>query len=215
MKNKLILIADDHVIIRRGLTFLLDTYIGQLQIIEAESIDEINDLLIKHPFTHLILDMQLQGGNVMEIFTDIRKSYPDTKILIYTMSPEEIFGRRMIQLGANGFLSKLSQEEEVLHALRIFIDGNDYISPELQDSLTSSNTTKKQAEKSLFELLSTRETEVLIRLLKGQGVKEIANELDIKPNTAATFKARLFDKLGVTNIIDLKNMATIYNFQIS
>lgn len=206
-----ILIADDHVIIRRGLSFLFETYLGQFEIIETDSTSEILPLLEKHAFSHLILDMQLQDGNVMEIFSEIRSNYPDIKILIFTMSPEEILGRRMIQLGANGFLSKLSPEEEVISALRQFIEGKDYLSRELQDSMSSA----KQSNKSLFELLSTRETEVLIRLLKGQGVKEIAEELDIKPNTAATFKARLFDKLGVSNLIDLKNMANLYNFQSS
>ena len=213
MISPVILIADDHVIIRRGLTFLLDTYIGQFEIIEAESTHEIVPLIEKHNFTHLILDMQLQDGNVMEIFSDLRKKYPKVKTLIYTMSPEDIFGRRMIQMGADGFLSKLSQEEEVLHALKLFIEGKGYISTNLQDNITAYKNPKTRVSKSPFEQLSMRETEVLMRLLKGQGIKEISKELDIKNNTAATFKARLYDKLQVSNLIDLQNLATIYNFQ--
>jgi two-component system, NarL family, invasion response regulator UvrY len=208
-----ILIADDHVIIRRGLVFLLDSYFGQFEINEAESTNEILPLVMKNSFTHLILDMQLQDGNVLEIFEELRREYPAIKILIYTMSPEDIFGRRMIQMGADGFLSKLSPEEEVLTALRAFLDGKKYISSNLQDLIEAHKNPKTRNHDSPFQQLSTRETEVLIRLLKGQGVKEIAKELDIKSNTAATFKGRLFDKLGVSNLIDLQNMANIYNFK--
>lgn len=207
-----ILIADDHVIIRRGLVFLLDSNFGQYEIVEAESTAELFPLLKKHAFTHLILDMQLQDANVMEIFGELRKEYPGIKILIYTMSPEDIFGRRMIQMGADGFLSKLSPEPEVLIALRMFLDGKKYLSTNLHDIIESHKNPKTRIQKSPFEQLSTRETEVLIRLLKGQGVKEISRELDIKSSTAATFKARLFDKLGVSNLIDLQNLAQMYNF---
>lgn len=206
-----ILIADDHVIIRRGLVFLLDSNFGQFEIVEAESTTEIFPLLKKHAFTHLILDMQLQDGNVMEIFGELRKEYPNIKILIYTMSPEDIFGRRMIQMGADGFLSKLSPEPEVLTALRMFLDGKKYLSSNLNDIIETHKNPKTRLQKSPFEQLSTRETAVLIRLLKEQGVKEISRELDIKSSTAATFKARLFDKLGVSNIIDLQNLAQMYN----
>ncbi len=207
-----ILIADDHVIIRRGLVFLLDSNFGQFEIVEAESTREIFPLLKKHAFTHLILDMQLQDGNVMEIFGELRKEYPSIKILIYTMSPEDIFGRRMIQMGADGFLSKLSPEPDVINALRMFLDGKKYISSNLNDIIETHKNPKTRLQKSPFEQLSTRETAVLIRLLKGQGVKEISRELDIKSSTAATFKARLFDKLGVSNIIDLQSLAQMYNF---
>ncbi|HRH02881.1 MAG TPA: response regulator transcription factor [Bacteroidia bacterium] len=207
-----ILIADDHVIIRRGLVFLLDSNFGQFEIVEAESTREIFPLLKKHAFTHLILDMQLQDGNVMEIFGELRKEYSSIKILIYTMSPEDIFGRRMIQMGADGFLSKLSPEPDVINALRMFLDGKKYISSNLNDIIETHKNPKTRLQKSPFEQLSTRETAVLIRLLKGQGVKEISRELDIKSSTAATFKARLFDKLGVSNIIDLQSLAQMYNF---
>ncbi|MEZ5068886.1 MAG: helix-turn-helix transcriptional regulator [Bacteroidia bacterium] len=66
----------------------------------------------------------------------------------------------------------------------------------------------------LFENLSEREMEVLLMLLKGKGVKEIASRLDLKSNTVATFKARIFDKIGVNNIIDLQNSARLYNLPV-
>ncbi len=206
-----VLIADDHVIIRRGLKFLLDSHFGNFTVYETETSQGVLDLMEKNPITHLILDMQLQDGNIMEIFQDLRKKYPEASVLIYTMSPEEIFGKRMLNLGANGFLNKQSSEEDVIKALELFFRGKKVISPALQD-LIAQEQSKKGTSQNPFLQLSDRETEVLNRLLRGEGVKDIATSLDIKPNTVATFKARLFDKLGVSNLIDLQNIARLYNY---
>jgi two-component system invasion response regulator UvrY len=130
------------------------------------------------------------------------------------MSPEEIFGKRMMQMGAHGFLNKQSSEQEVIRALDLFFRGRKYASQQLMDQLNDEQS-KKGEIKNPFLQLSDRETEVLIHLLKGESVKEIANHFNIKSNTVATFKARLFDKIGVSNLIDLQNMARLYNFQIT
>jgi DNA-binding NarL/FixJ family response regulator len=71
-----ILIADDHVIIRRGLKFLLETHFGKFNIEETDSSKGILSALTKHRFTHLILDMQLTDGNVLEIFQEIKQQFP-------------------------------------------------------------------------------------------------------------------------------------------
>jgi len=209
-----VLIADDHVIIRRGLKFLLDSHFGSVTIEETETTSGVLDLMAKKNITHLILDMQLQDGNVMEIFSDLRKKYPLVHILIYTMSPEEIFGKRMMQMGANGFLNKQSSEQEVIRALDLFFRGRKYASQQLQDQLNDEQSKKRGIENPFLQL-SDRETEVLIHLLKGESVKEIANHFDIKSNTVATFKARLFDKIGVSNLMDMQNMARLYNFRVT
>ncbi len=209
-----VLIADDHVIIRRGLKFLLTSHFGELTIQETETTQGLMKLMSEHAFTHLILDMQLQDGNVMEVYSDLRKKYPAVYILIYTMSPEEVFGKRMLHLGANSFLNKQSNEPEVIRALELFFQGRKYVSQQLQD-LLSVEQSKKGDHSNPFLQLSDRETEVLIHLLKGAAVKDIAQHFDVKSNTIATFKARIFDKIGVSNLIDLQNAARIYNFQVT
>jgi len=207
-----ILIADDHAIIRRGLRFLIESHFGEMVIYETESTTGILTNLEKFQITHLILDMQLQDGNAMEIFNEIRNRYPLLRILVYTMNPEDLFGKRMLQFGADGFLNKQSTEAEVIHALELFFRGKKYISESLQDQIDH-EMMKKNVNNNPFLQLSDRETEVLIYLLKGSTVKEIAGHLDLKSNTVATFKARLFDKIGVSNLIDLQNMARMYHFQ--
>jgi len=208
----LVLIADDHVIIRRGLKFLLDMHFSNVKVLETETTLGVMRILTQQPVTHLILDMQLEDGNIMEVFGKLRNDHPYVRILIYTMSQEEIFGRRLLQAGANGFLNKQSPEQEVIRALDLFFKGRKYVSQHLQDTLDQDQLRKGDGANP-FLLLSDRETEVLIHLLKGETVKEIAARLSIKSNTVATFKARLFDKIGVSNLIDLQNMARMYHFQ--
>ncbi len=214
MENPLILIADDHVIIRRGLRLLIETHFGKHSISEVDSLSSLEVLLKTQPFTHLLLDMQLQDGNILQMLSQIRETYPAIRILIYTMSPEEIFGKRVMQLGANGFLSKQSTEDEVINAIGMFFNNRNYMSPQLQEIISADHFSKNNVTNPI-KTLSDREALVFNYLLKGEGLKEIAAKLDIKSNTVATFKARIFDKLGVSNLIDLRNLAEMYNYTTS
>ena len=206
-----LLIADDHVIIRRGLKFLLETHFGKFNIVETDSSKGILDSLEKNNFTHLILDMQLSDGNLLEIFQEIKQQFPLLPILIYSMSPEEIFAKRLNNLGASGYLNKQSSEEEVVKAMELFFTGRKYVSQKYFDQ---QHGVQKGKSENPFSNLSERETEVLLLLLKGKSVKEIASHFDLKSNTEATFKARIFDKIGVNNLMDLQNSARAYNIPI-
>jgi DNA-binding NarL/FixJ family response regulator len=214
MSSRKILIADDHVIIRRGLRFILNSHFSDITIHETDSLKGLSDILAGQSFTHLILDMQMQDGNLLDVFNEIKSKCKDVHILIYTMSPDEIFGKRLLQMGALGFLNKQSSEDEVIVALRLFLDNKKYISSQLQELLNQEQFDNKKSDNPINQL-SSRELSVLNYLLKGDSLKDIAARLEVKPNTIATFKARLFDKLGVSNIIDLKNIAEIYNFRPS
>ncbi len=212
MNNPKILIADDHSIIRVGMKFILESQFTNFTIDEAENCRELYFRLGQQSYTHLILDLQLQDCNVMNIFPNLKAQYPDLLILIYSMSPEEIFGKRLLQMGAAGFLSKQSSESEVIRALNLFLLGRTFTSDKLKDQLQQESA-KGNDSQHPFDNLSEREMVVLNNLLIGKGVKEIAGQLNIKSTTVATYKARIFDKIGVNNLIELQNIARIYHFQ--
>jgi two-component system, NarL family, invasion response regulator UvrY len=206
-----LLIVDDHVIIRRGLKFILDSNFGIQEIHETDSCLDLKRLLKQTRFTHIILDMQLNDGNVMEILSDILREHSDVSILIYTMSPEEIFGARLINMGISGFLNKQVPESEVVNALNTFFSGQQYMSNDLRELLGNRKSSDKSS--GIYKDLSERELMVVQYLLKGLGIKEISHKLNIKSSTVATFKARIFNKLGVSNVIELKNIAELYSFR--
>ncbi|MBL0342774.1 MAG: response regulator transcription factor [Bacteroidetes bacterium] len=211
--GKKVLIVDDHVIIRRGMKFILESNFGIKEFYETESCKGLKEILQQVPITNIILDMQLNDGNVIEILSEIIQLYPNAKILVYTMSPEEIFGARMMNMGVSGFLNKQNNEKEVITALQLFFQGKKYYSQFLTDQMEK--TKHSDGNTDPFRELSEREITVMNYLLKGEGIKEISGRLKIKSSTVATFKARIFNKLGVSNVIDLKNLAEIYKFKPS
>ncbi len=206
--NLKLLLVDDHVIIRRGLKFILESNFGISDITETGSCIEVKRILKSEHYTHVILDMQLNDGNAMEIISELIECYKNTSILIYTMSPEEIFGKRLINIGVSGFLNKQIPEEGVITALDLFFRGERYISPSLKEQLEGKKSNEKGS--GIYKDLSERELIVLQYLIQGLGIKEISNKLNIKSSTVATFKARIFNKLGVSNIIELKNLSELY-----
>src|SRR5690606_466420 len=105
-----------------------------------------------------------------------------------------------------GFLSKESSEEEVVRAVRHALQGKAYLSESVEEHLHE-NARHHEATDNPFTLLSDREISVVDDLLGGLGVKAIAQRMGLQPSTIATYKARLFDKLGVTNLLDLQRMA--------
>lgn len=208
-----ILIADDHAIIRRGLKFILDAHFSGCYVNEADTIKEVKTLLGSFAFSHLIFDMQMLDDNIIEHLPEIRKLYPNIPILIYTMSPEEIYGKRMLDMGATGFLSKQSSETEVIEALNSFLSGQPYISRQLKEKISKDDL--KFNSESPIDSLSDRELIVMNHILKGTGVKEISMKLDLKPTTVATYKARIFNKLGVSNVMDMRNILEVYRYTSS
>lgn len=210
-ENKCVLIVDDHVIIRRGMKFILESNFGIEEFLETESCQGLMEIMASRKVTHIVLDMQLNDGNVIEVLSDLVTKYPDVRILVYTMSPEEIFGARIMNMGVAGFLNKQANEKEVIHALDVFFRGQKYYSQLVKEQLA--NAQGQESKGDPFRELSDRELTVMSYLLKGEGIKDISSRLNIKSSTVATFKARIYNKLGVSNVIDLKNLAEIYKFR--
>lgn len=201
-----ILVADDHVIIRRGIRGILYNHFNRDELVEASSLAEIRKCIADHSITHLILDLQLHDGNLIELLPEIRATLPQVPIMIFSMANEEVYGKKMMEFEVAVFLSKNATEEEIVRALDLFFQGKTYYCDHLKWSVQHKDTNP-------LEQLSTRELCVLSRLLKGEPVKLIAESLALKPTTVATYKARIFDKMEVDNVFDLKAKAELYYFK--
>lgn len=210
MNTYRILIADDHTVIRIGLKYILNTQFNCQQIEEAECAKDLFELLEKKTFTHLVLDLQLPDTNMLSAFPTLRSQYPELKILVYSMSDEEIFARRLLLMGANGYLSKLSNGSEVRKALNLFLMGRNYTSDVVKTALKKLHESS-ESNLNPFDELSEREMEVAIDLLQGKRVKEIATRLKLRSSTITTYKARIFEKAGVRTLLDFRNIAQYCN----
>lgn len=206
-----ILIADDHAVIRTGLKYLLAKHFNQKEVEEADSCTNIMSKLDDFVFSHLILDLQLGDCNSMDIIQDILTKRPGLSVLVYTMSPEAVYGKRLMQMGVMGFLSKQENEETVAQALNLFLLCRPYASEELKRSMQHEQSSKTGQPNNPFDELSEREMAVLHYLLQGLRVKEISNRLELKISTVATYKVRIFEKLGVDNLADMQRLADVYH----
>ena len=150
---------------------------------------------------------------MIEALPNITALYPQLDILIYSMSNEDIYGKRLLQMGAKGFLNKNADEEEVIRALQIFLSGQNYISNRLNNLLINAlRSAKSKTNENPFTGLSNREVEVTHHLLIGKGVKEISGQMNLHANTVVTYKNRVFEKLSIHNLVELSNLAKAYNF---
>ncbi len=208
-----ILIADDHSIVSRGLQYLITLNFENCAITQVYSLKELLQTLPTDEFTHLILDLNLDDGNSIDVLPQITQKYPDILILIYSMASEEVFGKKLMQFNISGFLSKKSDESEVVRALQVFLQGGIFISRKLKrsiDSLDEDYTTH-----NVFSDLSITELKVLGLVLRGFKTKEIAIELSVTQQTVATYKSRIFKKLNTENVFEIQKLAELYNINFS
>jgi DNA-binding NarL/FixJ family response regulator len=210
---KKILICDDHTIIIRGLKYILDAHFENYEINEVHSLSELKEYLLKNPVDFAILDLQVSDGNIIEVLPEIKRLYPEIEVLIFSMTSEEVYAKRVLQLGAKGFLSKNADEQEVLRAFNIFFAGGNYLSQSVNNILVRDIIVNKKAPKeNPFIGLSNREIEVVQYLLSAKSAKYISLKMELHANTIITYKQRIFSKLNVSNLIDLTNLAKVYNF---
>jgi len=203
------LIIDDHVVIRTGIKFLLFEKYQPAEVYEASNGASAMEQLKSNNFDLLIMDIQMPNTDTLALMESIRQEYPGTKVLVYSMSAEKIYARRFIKAGAMGFLSKDAPMLEIIRAIDMILNNRKYISQELADMMADDSYTKKQSNP--FDNLSKREFEITKLLLSGQTLTEISQSLKIQTSTVGTHKQRLFEKLSVNNLLELKELATTYN----
>lgn len=204
-----ILIADDHEIVRRGVRMQIEDILGEKKctFYETSTCKELMQLLAAHPVRYAVLDLSLSDGNLFSMIDQIRISYPQTAILIYSMNTERIYAQRLMQKGVRGFISKQSNLDELEEAIRCLLNGNLYISQELKDQLFRPKTGQVD---NPIDTLSDRELEVAEYIATGMGAKEIAARMNLDITTISTYRRRAFDKLEVENAIELKEKLVLY-----
>lgn len=209
METKNILIMDDHPIMRWGLKELLNDMYPQLRIFEAHDGDSMLGYLKKRKFDLLVVDIQVPNTDTIRLVELVSIRYPDTYILAYSMMPENIYGKRLLQAGASGYLPKMAPIDEVKRAFTHVFKQKKYISQGLLETLAGE--AMQDAALNPFYSLSTREFEIANLLVAGTSIIQIASQLNLKPSTVGTYKSRIFEKIGISSVFQLKDMANLYN----
>lgn len=208
--EKRFLLIDDHVVVRSGLKFILSTHFAPCQIDEAEDGDTALVQLAKNEYDIAILDVKMPNTNTLQLMEYIRITYPKLNVIIFSMNSESVYAKRFLKAGAKGFVNKDAPLEEVIKAIKLVLSGKKYISESMMEQLAEFGTDSD--DKNLFNTLSPREFEIVSLILKGESISHIAQSLNLQVSTVGTHKARIFDKLKVTNLMELKELATMYSF---
>lgn len=195
------LLADDHSLMRQGIVFILEDIELDFEVVHASTLQKALEAVKSNPIDIAIIDAHFPDGNSLSILPEIKTINPDIKIMIFSGIDENVHVLKYINAGANGFLSKLSEEDDVKTAIQRMLQFGEYISPVTQALLINSVRNPKLVN----PLLSLTEKEMTIAKMyaEGLGNLEIANKLEVKQNTVSTVKKRIFEKLKIDNIVDL------------
>jgi DNA-binding NarL/FixJ family response regulator len=199
MGNKVkILVADDHPIVRKGISNLIREHFAEVEIIQAESHPETVKTVYEFKPNLVLLDVAMPGGTAIDTIEQIKGFNADTKVLVVTMHNDTHFAMRMVKSGADGYITKDSAPDELINAIHKLLDGKRYLTPELVEMLTDYAQGKKVSN-TLLNVLSNREYEVFILLAKGKTVSEIAQALNLSVKTVSTHRSRIIEKTGLKN----------------
>ncbi len=200
-----ILIADNHPIVRLGIKEVLNTVPDFEVLGDVSTTNELFKFLAKDVPDVVILEMDIPEINGIATLRKIKKEFPEIKVLIYSGQSEDVYALSTIRAGAFGYLSKTSELDYMISAVKKVGEGKMFITNELAQRLAFDEGTQKQ--RRFFRKLSTREVEVLKLLASGKRNKDVAEGLNLNEKTVSTYKSRLMKKLNVDNLVDLLQQA--------
>lgn len=207
-----VLIADDHVIVRKGLKRLFEL-MGDI-VVAGEAVDGTNalEMLRQGEFDLLLLDLTMPGLSGVNLITRIRGQYEKLPILVLSLHNELQVAKRVLQAGASGFVTKGSMQDTLMDAVRKIAAGGRYIDPSIAEQLMFEKS--PAIGTALHERLSERELHILKLLAQGKGVKVIADELFISSKTVSTHKARLMQKMNFQTNAEMVRYAVDNNLVV-
>lgn len=203
------LIVDDHPVIGLAISMLVQK---QLRYVSVDSVENGKTAIAKlkdKKYDIILLDVHLPDYNVIDLIPNLQRLNPETKILVFTMAPENILAQKLFSMDIMGFLAKSSSNDETIEAIKTVLRGERYVSKEFTQRMVD-NFVAGNKSMNPFESLSERELQVLMELLKGSPQKEIGERLSLHLSSVATYRTRIFKKLDVSNRLELYEKARLF-----
>lgn len=202
-----ILIVDDHPVVREGLSMLIAMQPDLEVCGEAEDVPSALALLSSARPDLAIIDISLKQGNGIDLISSIKERNPATRVLVWSMYKENLYAERALRSGAQGYLHKGQATGQLLDAIRAVLAGRVYVSEELANDLLYRVVRGQPMERSPIDLLSNRELEAFELIGQGQTTERIAAQMNVSPKTVETYRARIKEKLGLSNVTELVQRA--------
>lgn len=200
-----VLLTDDHALVRTGIRRLLEDS-GQVEIVgEAESGEEGLKLAQELSPDIILMDVNMPGIGGVEACRRILHRNPKQKIIVLTVHSTQTFPKRMLEIGAKGYLTKECSIAEIIDAIKQVNNGGAYIAPSIAQQLALSLL--PGTNDNPIDRLSRREFQVMLMISHGLTNAEISDKLCLSPKTISTYRLRLLEKLNAHNEIDLVKIA--------
>lgn len=207
--EKRFLLVDDHTLIRSALNLLINETYTHAVIHESADGTDIIEKITGAGYDLIIMDIQMPHCETLWFINYIHVNYPAIPVLVYSMTDENIYALRVLKAGAKGFVSKESSKEELKKAIDLALNGKIYLSQAMAE-IVSQQTFKKTD--TPFTVLSPREFQIAVLLLAGNAVGVIAKTLGIGNSTVSTHKGKIYLKLKVSDLLEMKKLSDVYHF---
>jgi two-component system invasion response regulator UvrY len=196
-----ILLVDDHDLVRAGLKSILESNENFQVVAEKASGEEALEYLQTESILPnvVLMDINMPGIGGLETTKRIHHKFPDVKVIAVTALQDAPFPAQLIKAGASGYVTKGSEAREMFNAINSVLEGNQYLDHDVSG-----------ADDNPFANLSDREMQVMLMVTQGHGNQYISDSLFLSPKTISTYRHRVFEKLNVSNDVELTHLAIRY-----
>lgn len=202
-----VLLVDDHLVVRRGLRQLLAD-VADIDVVgeamdAGDAVQQVRARLAEGGggLDVVLLDIALPGRDGLDVLRQLKAEHPRLAVLMLSTYPDKQFAVRCLRAGAAGYLNKTADPDELTAALRKAAAGGVYLTAAAAEAMAVS--LHELRERPGHEALSQREHQVFRLLAEGQSVSQIAQVLSLSPNTVSTYRARILEKTGTRNDVEL------------
>ncbi|NLL90454.1 MAG: response regulator transcription factor [Dehalococcoidales bacterium] len=205
-----VLLTDDHLLVRSGIKNILEQASDIKVVAEASNGQEaITAVKLQRPDV-VLLDIQMPVMDGIDTCKQLKKTWPDIKILMLTVHEEELYALRLIEAGALGYITKRADIDELHKAVRLVSKGSMYLSDQCKDQIIY-QLLQKKGKTDILGALSDREIQVFYLIVQGQKTKDIANDLGLSIKTVANHRYHILQKLNLERTVDLISFAHRHN----
>jgi len=203
-----ILIVDDHEVVRLGLRILMEDHAEMEVVAEAGDAEHALIEVERHRPNVAIVDIRLPGRSGLEACKEIRQKFPETRVVILTSQADDDFIVEALRVGASGYVLKQVGGDELIRAVLAASRGETALDPQTAARVVARmHTLETQVEANAFKDLSPREKDVLLLVAEGQSNKEIGAALNLSDITVRNYISNMFEKLSLSNRVELAAFA--------
>jgi DNA-binding NarL/FixJ family response regulator len=196
-----VVLCDDHAMVRRGIKDAISEAVDIRVVGEAGSYPELRQVLREVQCDVLVQDLNMPGRGGLEVLAALKDEGSKVKTLVVSMYAEDQYAIRCLRAGAMGYLNKAAEPAELIRAIRTLMQGRKFVTPEVAQKLVDSLVSPEAEDP--HTALSERELQTLQKMAAGHKLSEIAEELMLSPKTVSVYRARVLQKLNLTNNAEL------------